>query len=292
VGEVRDGNEHTAQEAERNSGPVNWLQWLDKIALTLPPAESWLQPYDYFLLTRHPHLQPPDPIGRDYKKTYQVGKQTYERQLREQQERISADLEARQVLEGLSEVQCRQLAALVFELTVELQEHVKWKALPNELQKRTRPFARLVRGLETDARQMEKIIERTLAKMPEVDRLIGRDIHYSLVLISLQVAKFKAALQASFPGDVNAEAKNSDYYRKAVQDTPDRAMVELYWLLHYGCWLAVGESEFRVALIRNNLWLEYAGAVSCTIGSGEESRGCDAVRLAVRRFRLPEGTQL
>jgi hypothetical protein len=287
----RHGTSREKPAGERRKAD-NWLKWLDKIALTLPRAFSWLQPYDYFLLPRCPHLQPLDPGSRDYKNTFHDGKRTYEQQLREEQGRISDNLDARRVLEGLSEDLSRQLAALVFDLTVELEEQVSWTTQPKQFEKCAREVARLERKLESFTRRAQADVRTMLDAVAALERLgAGRRIHDSLERVSREIAALQPALPASYFRELREAVKESDYFQLVANDPATLAMVQLYWFFHHGCGLPVGESEVRVALIRNNLWSKKAGTVNYAVGSTEESRGCDAVRQAVNRYRLPEGTK-
>jgi hypothetical protein len=67
--------------------------------------------------------------------------------------------------------------------------------------------------------------------------------------------------------------------------------VQLYWLFRHGFDFDAGEAELRAALIRNCLWKDFAKPVRCSSRNlRDQSIGCDAVRKAVQRFRLPQGT--
>jgi len=54
----------------------------------------------------------------------------------------------------------------------------------------------------------------------------------------------------------------------------------------------MGESEVRVAMIRNSFWKAYGVGIIkyCDRYRGDEPVGCEAVRKAVSRFRLDQGT--
>src|SRR5262249_25309541 len=86
---------------------------------------------------------------------------------------------------------------------------------------------------------------------------------------------------------------SSDFYRSVASEYPRLedpvrlAMVQLYWLLRHGCGLSGHESEVRVALIRNALWTKH-GITAIPIrakGTPVKSKGCDAVHVAVMRFK-------
>ena len=76
------------------------------------------------------------------------------------------------------------------------------------------------------------------------------------------------------------------------QNKVDVWMAELYWFFLQGCGISGHESEVRVALIRNAFWSEYGVSPVHYLPEyrSGESQGCAAVRIAVRRLRLPQGT--
>src|ERR1022692_3332939 len=130
---AREGNA-MSQRSNRKK-PYNWLKRLDEAAANFPVAENW-EDYDCFVLTHHPQLQPRDPGDV-------VGRRAYEERLRDQEELISSNSSTRQVLRKLSPEQRREVSALVYDLTVELKQHVKWKQMPEEMVQGTGPLERL-----------------------------------------------------------------------------------------------------------------------------------------------------
>jgi hypothetical protein len=79
---------------------------------------------------------------------------------------------------------------------------------------------------------------------------------------------------------------------KIAQNPTTFAMVQIYWFFCSGCNLTGHDSEVRVALIRNAFWAQ-VGIPAVTYResyTGDQSRGCDAVKQAVHRFRWPQGT--
>jgi hypothetical protein len=274
------------EQRKNRKKPYNWLKRLDEAAANFPVAETWLQPYDYFVLTRYPHLQPREPERGDLPGGYlRPGRQTYEQQLREQEELIRAHAEACRTLEHLSLKQCCEVAALVSDLTMELEEHAKWTAQPKQLRDCARQVARLERSLGSGTRNIQKELGKMIAATSGLDPFVGgRRIRNSLEQISREIAALKLALPAHYFWELGDAVRKSDYYQLFEHDPTTSAMAQLYWLFRYGCGLSVGESEVRVALIRNNLWSKYAGSISYGEGSSEESRGSDAVRNAVKRF--------
>ena len=142
---------------QRGGKPLstNWLARFDKTARKLPPTNSWLQPYDYFVLTRYPRLQPRDPVLPDLPGGYRRGgRQTYEQQLQKQENVISEKVP--RALKGISAKQRREVAALVSGLTTRLEEHVNRGAEPKEIEKRRREVLRLERTLQKNSEGVEK----------------------------------------------------------------------------------------------------------------------------------------
>ena len=273
------------QRRNRKRGPHNWLKSLDEAAANLPVAKSWLHPYGYFELTRYPRLQPHEPERGDLLGGYvRPGRQTYERQLREQEERISSNPGAHRALRKLCPEQRREVSALVNDLTVELEQHVRWKRMPEQMVRGTAPMKRLFRSMESKIRKLGTAAEEALRVARRLERLVGPDIQGDLRRISTQVTSLGTTLRTIHPCTQANAVRNSDYFQMAANDTPSFAMVQLFWLFHYGCALTVGDSEVRVAAIRNALWSKYATRVECAIRKSDESEGCDAVRRAVERF--------
>jgi hypothetical protein len=75
--------------------------------------------------------------------------------------------------------------------------------------------------------------------------------------------------------------------REITEDPTTFSMVQLYWFFRSGCGLTGDESEVRVAIIRNELWIrsEVSKVDFIPAYQGDQSQGCQAVHEAVRRFR-------
>jgi len=272
---VGRSRKRTAPDTEDNV-PVNWLAHLDEWAKTASPATIWRNPYGYFPLTRYPRLRPhDDPAGR----------RTYLQHLGKQVSDIDANPEAAQAIEGLSLRQRSEVAALVFDCTLDLQEHTRWRGEDENYESLTRQAERLARNLESCKRSMRKAFDHFasatsgLTPMLDAEKIRWElENHIAAVEATILTSKLKGAV------------KRSSYYQAFADDPTALAMVKLFWLFHYGCRLSVGKSEVRVALIRNGLWSEYTKSTRYAVGGPEEARGCDAVRKAVERFRLPQRT--
>jgi hypothetical protein len=76
--------------------------------------------------------------------------------------------------------------------------------------------------------------------------------------------------------------------RKAVEVF---GMVRLYWFFRHECQLSGDESEVRTARLRNAFWIEH-GVSTVPYRANYipgESKGCDAVHIAVARFQPEQG---
>jgi hypothetical protein len=259
------------QRSAKERRPINWLANVDKIACILAPADTWLHPYDYFHLTRYPRLRPKgDPIGE----------RTYQKCLAKQIAEFEEHLEARRVLTKLSAYQRKELAALVFDWTCHFIDQAEWKEkteISNALVRGSKKIERATKSLLNNIQAaVEKIPEAGFESVVEAIKDSHETISGALMTSPDQYQKVADAM------------KNFPIYE---EDLTTLAMVQLYWLFHRSFRLPVGESEERVALIRNSLWSRYAKPVTLAISySGEESRGCDAVRRAVQRYQPQKGT--
>jgi len=288
VGERGNSNKRVVQKARKKTGLVNWLKHLDEEAPCFSPALTWLQPYDYFLLTRYPRLQP-----RDDK----IGERTYAKLVNRQEQQILAHPQAQQALVELSPERHKEVAALVFDWTVHFQEHAKWSKYPEQFRTRARQSARLARLLQSHRKKVQKSIVKIASAVSGFDpELGGKGIVEALQRNFEQIASAGLNTSPWDDGKLSSRVKESSYNQLFADDLVTLAMVQLFWFFRHGCELSVGESEVRAALIRNELWSDYADPVKRSIQKSEsnqkneESEGCDAVRQAVKRFRLPKGT--
>ena len=109
------------------------------------------------------------------------------------------------------------------------------------------------------------------------------------------LAQFERAADSDWLTRVKslAQDRSSTEYIKFLALTPlESEMVKLYWFFRHECGLQTGECEVRAALIRNCFWTKHgvrAVKIRQRYQDGE-TRGCDAVRRAVERFRPEKGT--
>jgi hypothetical protein len=273
------------------AGPFNWLQSLDEAAPTLKRAGSWLQPYGPFMLIRYPHLRPkPSRDDRRRKRMLESAEACAFRLVAEWESRIAHHKEAADCLHGLNPGQWAQLSALLIE-TVDAFEDCKQQGAGS----------RLRRHLAGEAKRRTSVLHRRLEKARKAvqelkDYASDSGTRHSLDESShaarqMLGQKYRLAAQRALreldvqnaPADL--ESERNEY------PTPGRAegfgMVQLYWFFRHECRLRGDESEVRVARLRNAFWTEHGiGTVKYRpTYKDAESMGCDAVHVAVLRYR-------
>jgi hypothetical protein len=248
----------------------NTLADLDTLAATLPKARSWLD-YPYFMFVRFPHLRP-----------VRNGSEFWQK-IEEWENQIECDSKARRALADLKPVLRKQLAGLLVDIVAELEMYKRKISRPPktflaEAQRRKRM---LLRKREKARRELANL--RSYAR--DLDRLMagddeeaaGRCLEILGGIRDYDYVSVLEGLRGTHP----------------VPDDPTvRGMVDLYWFFRHACNLTGDEAEVRVALLRNAFWIKYGvSEVDCrpTYIAGE-SKGCQAVHEAVRRFRPPQGS--
>jgi hypothetical protein len=118
-----------------------------------------------------------------------------------------------------------------------------------------------------------------------------KQLHDYAELLDIQIV---SALAAACLKKLSAPLDSTPEFYKwlkakyhALEDPVERGMVQLYWFFRHGCGLTGREAEVRVARIRNAFWKKHGVSEvpfrpEYRVG---ESRGCDAVHTAVRRFK-------
>lgn len=248
----------------------NTLAELDARAATLPRARSWLN-YPYFMFARFPHLRP-----------LKNGK-TFWQKLEEWENRIESDSKAARALADLNPDLRQQLAALLVDIIAELEMYRKKISRPPktfvaEAERRKRM---LLRKREKARRELENL--RDYAR--NLDRLLAGDDE--------EAARRCLEILSGIGDFDHAAILEVLSGQHPVPDDPAvRGMVDLYWFFRQCCGLTGDEAEVRVALLRNTFWTKYGVAevdYRPTYIAGE-SKGCQAVHEAVRRFRPSQGT--
>jgi hypothetical protein len=297
-----------AQTASR-AAPENWLAWLDEQVRTVGPPTHWSNA-DAFVLVRYPHLRPKRPCapeGTSLKGVplpkLEVAQEAYDEECRDfwrdvasWESKITAWKRARRVLKGLTSEERQQLAALLSDSELSLHEYPKRKQLKRMLQS-------LVKAGPAQARKLKRKLHK-FTQAAEDYRNYSTEIHPWLRPGSAQPAgRILAAARGGLKNAAPEAARNDSLdglnklakapsFRKEVdllaENPLEREMVMLYWFFKRECMLLAGESEVRVAMIRNSFWAKFGieKVVYRSKYSGFESAGCDAVRRAVLRFHL------
>lgn len=278
---------------QKPAGPFNWLEKLDQEARTLPRAEGWLGPYGLFMLARYPDLRPQPLLNDGHSKiACESGERTADRLFEEYEAGIAGNADTANCLMGLDAVQRRQLAALMLEIESELEirptiDHTaKWASqLRREAEARIRTLNRKV---EKARRAIEELKEYAL----DSDTVDTRkdSLHTARKMLGFPymnaINKALSALEVRFFPNAQEQIELVENY-EAPEGPEAFGMVRLYWFLRYGCSINGDEAEVRTALLRNAFWTKHS---VCAVKYRAEyivgqSRGCEAVHVAVWRFR-------
>lgn len=276
-----------AEHPQRRS--FNWLDWFDGEAKKLPPATSWLG-YSYFMFARYPRLRPVVLKAPNRSQlNLHAGHRAFRESLSEWLRQIQASREARDVLTGLSPCQRNQLAALVADSVEGFHGVGEYQA---RLKVHKDLCALAVRAPRCQRLRHKKLSEArsALERLIEYERSVAHDLGKDLLVPAENSLK---CLPEQVP-------KIPDFHRllndPALHTTPiktaNKYMVRLYWFFRHGCKLSGDDSEVRVALIRNAFWRPHGVPwvdYRKNYATGE-SRGCDAVHIAVRRYPPDQGT--
>ena len=272
--------------ASPQRGLFNLLAWLDAEAANLSRATSWLQ-YPYFTFARYRHLQPSltKPLDRSHLALLS-GRTVFRQNIRKWLRRIRTSQQAGEVMKNLKPRQRSQLAALVadsvegFEAVGEYLRRLKWHKQLCALAHQAPSHQRVREQRLSNARS-------ALGQLLEYEKSLPTGFAESLRAAAADSLKH---LPERVPATLDFRRLLNDPELHAVPTrTANSYMVALYWFFREGCGLSGDDSEVRVALIRNTFWPPHgvpAIAYRSKYVTGE-SKGCDAVNIAVRRFRRP-----
>lgn len=257
--------------------PFNWLEWLDEEVRNFPGTANWLQhpPFQFarcrlLMMARYPRLQrsfPDEVLCREWSRG---------------EHQIFGHPEARLALDTLSDQQRKELAALFLDTIGSLKSYraYRWRAnrvhkLAGEASSRTRM---LTRKLERARRALEDL-RRYAASL---DELLGWE-HVRATKACLEtLQKVKEETDCEFYQSIKCKYP-------ALEEPVALGMVQLYWFFRHGCGRSGDEAEVRVARIRNAFWTEHGVPkvhYRPKYQMAGESKGCDAVHMAVLRFEL------
>jgi hypothetical protein len=220
------------------------------------------------------------------------GKASAFRVLAEWESKIANHKKSADCLHGLNPEQRQQLSALLVE-TIDAFEGCKRQGarsqmrrqLADEASRRTRMLDRKLEKARKAVKELEDYTgdpdERSVDPLSDARQILSRKYG-----VAAQRALRELDVQRTTPKEIGFyESLRSEY------ETPERVegfgMVKLYWFFRHGCGLTGDESEVRVARLRNAFWTEHGMSrveYRRTYRDGE-SRGCEAVHVAVRRWR-------
>jgi hypothetical protein len=268
---IRDATREVAMAARstgraRKSKHCNWLEELDKTMEVLSVRVTWsdlgYEGCPLFILTRYPKLGRKDSID--------VYLTNWEGQ-------ISEHAGTRCVIDGLDSHQRKQLAALLMDTIEALKSYNSARRSATRINKLAREPSRVSR--------LNKKIKKAQAALQELgDYAKPLDIQDVSMVADACLKKLSVLLI----GDTTPEFYKSIKARYLIPKDPvGRGMVQLYWFFRHGIRLTGDEAEIRVGMLRNAFWTRFHVSevpIRHTYITGQ-SKGCDTVRIAVRRFR-------
>jgi hypothetical protein len=270
----------------RPSPLFNWLEALDKDAQTQLRATHWLE-YGQFIFSRYPHLRPGPGSRFDCERTaIQLWAKS--------ESEIANHAKAAPCLDGLSEAQRTQLAALLIDTEEALEHYRIQKGKSQWARQLNKQAGSRTRMLSSKLLKARKALEDlfSYANDSKAGSLLDPPSHEAREMLGREyrIVAERALPVLVAPSSLPLEA---DVYKSLPSEylTPslDLAfqMVKLYWFFRHECDLTGHESEVRVARLRNAFWTKYGiAAVNYRPRyQRDASSGCNAVHVAVLRFR-------
>jgi hypothetical protein len=268
--------------------PINLLAHLDSCAESATPAESWVDG-SWFLLWRYPRLQP-SPRDLRHQMILRSNRRAVKATIKKSLNRLTELCP--KVLESLSLKLKWQLAAIIIDSDVDLERHFNYS-------EDRRSLTALIKG---DPKR-----RRYLASLDRVRSTLNHAIADGVALQSLSrelyIQKhiaFLIRILGEFESQLDNPPPSRTHWERRLHTLPSTFpgrddpiayyMVLLFWFFRDACGLSANESEVRTGLIRNTFWQRWTRQVRVVeVSIPEESRGCNAVFRAVRRFSLPPG---
>ena len=255
--------------------PFNWLKWLDKEVRKFPSGAKWLThpPFQFarcqrFMMARYPQLCHPfqnEILGRVFSGA---------------EHQILEHREARHVASGLNDRQRKELAALFLDTVDSLKSHRAHRRFANRVHKLADEAPSRTRMLTRKLEKARQALEELCEYAGSLDELLGWE-HVRATRKCLEtLRRLKENSAQDFYQSIEGEYP-------ALEDPVTLGTVQLYWFFRHGCRLSGDEAEVRVARIRNAFWTEHAVPevpYRPEYQTGE-SKGCDAVHIAVLRFK-------
>jgi hypothetical protein len=280
---------------QTTSRSFNWLEMLDKEAAKLTRATSWLEPYGPFMLARYPNLRP-KPINGDVHSQIMCdsGEQTAGRLFAEWESRIMVNTESSVCLEKLDAGRRRQLAALLLETVVDLEMRTATDRSSHWAWHVCKEAARRLRVLNRKLQKARQAIQEVMvyAEDPGKRNALDAPRHSARQMLGhpyrIAAARALRALdERSLPAARQHVELASELLASQEPDPEVFGMVRLYWFFRHECGLSGHESEVRTARLRNAFWPEYGVrkvGYRAKYVTGQ-SQGCEAVHVAVNRFK-------
>ena len=267
--------------ATRRSPLRNWLKELDQ-EVELAPKPTEQQRFSFFYFARYgrqKYLMLPDAVFR--------------KQISTMVNQLSRE---KGVVDRLTPRQREQLAALTEDICTALETYngtkaptasgqqwrrVGWKWKAGRARTVASEAARRKRRLRVKVTNARSALEQLRDYAKDLDPFLGARPH---VITASKCLKELESLSHE-ESDELEQSLRREY--PVLKDPKDFCMVQLYWFFRHECGLSGDESEIRTAKIRNAFWTRYGvGQVSVQDHYQEgQSKGCDAVHQAVRRFR-------
>lgn len=256
--------------------PFNWLEWLDEEVRNFPSTANWLQhpPFQFarcrlFMMARYPRLQrsfPDEILCQEWSRG---------------EHQILGHPEARLALDTLNDQQRKELAALFLDTIDSLKSYRAYRRRANLVHKLAGETPSRMRMLTRKLERARRALEDLRKYAASLDELLGWE-HVRATKTCLEtLQKLKQDTDPEFYQSIKTEYP-------ALEDPVTLGMVQLYWFFRHGCRLSGDQAEVQVGRIRNAFWAEH-GVPQVDYRPKYQmagiSKGCDAVHIAVLRFK-------
>jgi hypothetical protein len=255
--------------------PFNWLKWLDREVRKFPSGAKWLQhqPFQsarcwHLMMARYPQLQRPFRDEALHREWSRAGNQ------------ILGHPEARVALDELNDRQPIELAAIFSDTVISLTSFKAQGRTAKRVHKLAGEEASRTRILNRKLRNSRRALKDLHGYAGTLDEVLGMEHVLAAKKCLETLEKLKEDSAPDFYQSIKGEYP-------ALEDPVTLGMIQLYWFFRHGCGLSGHEAEVRVARIRNAFWTEHGVPevpYRPEYRTGE-SKGCDAVHIAVLRFK-------
>lgn len=254
------------------SSHCSWLKELDRRVGELAAGSDWSddpqlapQRCRRFLMTRFPELRRffPNLVLRN--------------DLSQGRKLIQGSDSAEWILRDLKPKQKRQLAGLLLDIIEALEFYVGHTKTSKSVSK-----------LHTERSRRERMLLRMVVKirlklehLREYAKALNPLLGLEYVHAANRCLKFLANLEEKPSEDEFYRSLKSEY--PSLEDPRQLGMIQLYCFFRYECRCSGADSEVRVAMLATDF---LKASLHYTVRyTGDETKGCPAVRIAVSRFR-------